>query len=94
MLSQVSEDIAWYSISEEGVDVEARGKDAFRQAMESYFNALPAARSEVEAAVASGHYVSVRERAYWGGEHSQVALGVFEVRNGLIARVWYYPASK
>ncbi|MEZ4701363.1 MAG: nuclear transport factor 2 family protein [Rhodothermales bacterium] len=94
MLAYVDDDIQWFSISGDHMDVEARGKAAFRAAMESYFEAIPSARSEIESAVVSGSYVSVRERAYWGEDQSQVALGVFEVRDGLITRVWYYPASK
>jgi hypothetical protein len=94
MLACVDDDIQWFSMSGDRMEVEARGHEAFRGAMEAYFEAIPGARSEIESAVVSGSYVSVRERAFWGDEQSQVALGVFEVRHGRILRVWYYPASK
>ncbi len=89
MLAHIDDDIQWFSVQGDRMDVEA-----FRGAMEAYFVAIPAARSEIESAVVSGTFVSVRERAFWGDDQSQVALGVFEVRHGRILRVWYYPASK
>lgn len=94
MLACVDDDIQWFSVNGDRIDVEARGREAFRGAMEAYFTAIPGARSEIESAVVSGAFVSVRERAFWGDDQSQVALGVFEVRHGRILRVWYYPASK
>ena len=45
----------------------------------------------------SGRYVTVRERASWtsksGEKRSQASLAVYEIRDGLVARVWYYPAE-
>ena len=62
-----------------------------------YFNALPSARATLESSMVSGSYVTARERASWktkdGTERSQAALAVYEIRDGLIARVWYYPAE-
>ncbi len=94
MVANVADDIEWFSVAGNAVEREASGKDAFRQAMEAYFEALPEARSEIESAVVAGDFVSVRERAFWGSNQSQVALGVFEIRAGKIARVWYYPAYR
>lgn len=41
--------------------------------------------------------VTVRERARWqstAGPRSQAAISVYEVRAGLLRRVWYYPVVK
>ena len=53
--------------------------------LESYFKALPSARSELEQVMESGKYVIVRERASWtrdGKERSQSALAIYEIRDG------------
>ncbi len=58
---------------------------------------LSGAGSEIEAALLSGSFVAVRERAFWqgkDGEKSQFSLAVYEVRNEKIVRVWYFPAEK
>ena len=65
--------------------------------MTSYFESTPSARSIIEDSMVSGRYVTVRERASWktgsGEERSQASVAVYEIRDGLIARVWYYPAE-
>ncbi len=46
-------------------------------------------------ALLTGPYVAIRERVSWtskSGRKSQAALGIYEVRDGLVQRVWYYPA--
>jgi hypothetical protein len=94
----VAPDFVWYSVAEDELAVEVRGRAAFTESMRSYFASLPSVRSEVEETLTSGSFVTIRERATWldgsGVERSQVALAVYEVRDGLIQRVWYYPAER
>jgi len=97
MLNVVSEDIQWLSIGADSVVMETEGKDALRQAMADYFKAVPSARSEIEGALPSGSFVAVRERAFWTteqGEKSQASLAVYEITEGKIERVWYFPAER
>ena len=51
----------------------------------------------LEDSLVSGRFVTVRERASWtsesGEERSQASVAVYEIRDGLVARVWYYPAE-
>jgi ketosteroid isomerase-like protein len=87
-------DFVWLSLAGDSVTVEARGLTAIRSQLEGYFRRLPSARSEMETATALGPWVSVRERARWtnaSGPRSQAAMSVYEVRDGLLRRVWYYP---
>jgi hypothetical protein len=61
-----------------------------------YFAAVPSARSTIEGRMPAGRFVSVLERAHWtvGGEpRSQSSLSVYEVEDGLIRRIWYYPVQ-
>lgn len=98
MAAQVAPDFVWFSVDGDEVRVEVRGRIALAEGMRSYFASLPSVRSEVEGTLVSGAFVTLRERAIWtdesGIERSQAALGVYEVRDGLIQRVWYYPAER
>lgn len=94
VLRHVAADFVWLNLAGDSVTVELRGADAVRSGLVDYFHRLPTARSDIEAITALGPWVSVRERARWvgaNGPRSQAALSVYEVRGGLLRRVWYYP---
>ncbi len=97
MAANVTNDIKWLSIVGDSLVIEASGREALKEGMQSYFKAIPSTRSEIEAALLSGSFVAVRERAFWkgkDGEQSQFSLAVYEMRNEKIVRVWYFPAEK
>ena len=90
-------EFVWLNVDGEAVAVEARGRDAVRTSLAGYFKSLPSARSEIETLSTLGPWVTVRERAHWQGKdgpRSQAAMSVYEVRDGLLRRVWYYPSVK
>jgi hypothetical protein len=93
----VSPDFVWLSVAGEEVSVEARGREELEQGMGAYFAEFPDVSATIEEAATAGPFVAIRERVRWsseGGERSQSALAVYEVRAGLIQRVWYYPAER
>lgn len=95
LLSFLDSGFVWLNVAGDSVAVEVRGKEAVESGLRDYFRALPTARSEAETMSALGPWVTVRERAHWEGKNgprSQGAISVYEVRGGLIRRVWYYPA--
>jgi hypothetical protein len=97
MLSFIASDVVWLSITGDSVSVGARGVADLRGQMSDYFRRLPSARSELEERTVVGPWVSARERAHWAGAagpRSQAALAVYEVRAGLIQRVWYFPVVR
>lgn len=97
VLSFLAPDFVWLSASGDSLTVEARGPAMVRTQLSGYFRQLPSARSELEALTVLGPWVSVKERAHWtgsAGPRSQAALSVYEVRGGLIQRVWYYPSVR
>lgn len=97
MAASTQTNATWISIVKDSAVVETDGEVAMRESMTGYFKAIPSARSQIEDAMVSGSYVAIRERAFWQGkdsEQSQVALGVYEIRDGKIARVWYFPAER
>jgi ketosteroid isomerase-like protein len=90
-------DFVWLNVVEDTIAVEVRGQEAVRTSLTGYFRGLPTARSEIESIATLGPWVSVRERAHWTGKsgaRSQASLSVYEVRDGLLRRVWYYPSVK
>ena len=96
LLAWVAPDVAWMNVQEDSVLIEVRGREMLRSFLLTYFEAVPTVRSELEDALVTGDFVAVRERATWTGaegERSQASLAVFEVRDGLIQRVWYYPVT-
>lgn len=97
VLTFLAPDFVWLSITADSVAVEARGVDAIRAQLVDYFRSIPTARSTLEDVTALGPWVSARERAHWvsaSGPRSQASLSVYEVREGLLRRVWYYPVVR
>lgn len=96
MVANVSEEFAWIAVDSDGAAVQLVGRAQFRRSMQAYFGTTPDPRAEIVGMVVSGDFVSAVERAFWtenGEQRSQDSLAVYEVRNGLIHRVWYFPAA-
>lgn len=81
-------DLKWYSVSA----LELEGAARAREWLEGYFKEYPDVRSELFELSQSGPFVSFRERVTWS-RGSQSSQAVYEVRDGRIVRVWYYPSS-
>ncbi len=98
MLALMHDDIEWLSIEGSEVAAFASGKADLAAQMEAYLKSPGATFSTVEGSVGDGRFVAVREVAHWqdadGNARSQSALAVYEIVDGLIRRVWYYPATR
>lgn len=96
MLELVGPEVQWLSIDGDRIRVETEGARALGEAMRGYFESTPSSRSEIEALMVSGNRVSIREKARWrvGDEwREQTALSVYEISDGRIVRVWYFPSE-
>jgi len=93
-----AENFKWFSVDGDQTPVEVEGRTPLREWLTGYFKSFPTVRSEFLAVEQVGPYLTVRERASWdnkeGKRVSQQALGLYEIRDGLIQRVWYYPSAK
>lgn len=80
------------------MQVVANGKADLVAQMSAYVSSPSATTSTLEGAVANGPYLAVREIARWrrddGSMAEQSSLAVYEVRGGLIHRVWYFPVAR
>lgn len=98
MMALMHDDVQWLSIEGSEVAIFANGKQDLAAQMEGYFSSPNATRSKVGGNVVDGRFVSVREIASWTGKDgnpkSQSALAVYEFEDGLVRRVWYYPATR
>ncbi|MCK0127247.1 nuclear transport factor 2 family protein [Erythrobacter sp. F6033] len=98
MLALMHQDVQWLSVEGSEVAVFANGKTDLKEQMRDYLASPLATRSTIDGSVTDGRFVAVREIAMWttsdGEERSQSALAVYEIENGLVRRVWYYPATR
>lgn len=93
-----AENFTWYNVDGAKVAPEVQGREKLREWLTGYFKSLPSVRTGFLAVEQAGPFLTVRERAVWdnqaGQRVSQQALGVYEIRDGLIQRAWYYPATQ
>lgn len=93
----VTDDVQWLSIDGDAISVETDGRTALLSAMNSYFESCPTCRSRLAALIASRDRVSAIETASWQGKNgpqTQSGASVYEFSEGLIKRVYYFPAEK
>ena len=97
LLSLVSDDIQWLRVAGAKITVETQGKLQLRESLAGYFKSAPSAKSQLEWVQVTTSRVAALERAAWqgnSGPKSKTSLSVYEFRNGLICRLYYYPAEK
>jgi hypothetical protein len=90
MAALVSADFELYYIDDEGIaGLTIRGPEELVAEMSAYFSSRPSVRSTIADAIDGPVFVSFREQIIGG----QSSIAVYEVRDGLIKRVWYFPAE-
>lgn len=94
----LSPKVKWYSLDADKLLTDGDGREALRTWLAGYFKSLSDARSDFLTIEQTGAFLSVRERASWtakdGARLSQQAHAVYEIRDGLIERVWYFPSVR
>jgi hypothetical protein len=90
--------VKWFSLDADKLSTDGDGREALRTWLTSDFKSLPDVRSDFLTIEQIGAFLSVRERASWtakdGMKASQQSHSVYEIRDGLIERVWYFPSVK
>ncbi len=98
MLALASDAVQWLSVDGAKVGVETEGKDALRASMTKYFQQCPSCKSDLVWLKTAGSRVTALERANWtnraGVAVSQTSLSVYELKDGRIQRVYYFPAER
>ena len=94
----LSPKVKWLSLDADKLATDGDGREAVRTWLTGYFKSMPDVRSEFLSIEQTGAFLYVRERASWtakdGTSRSQQAHSVYEIRDGLIERVWYFPSVR
>jgi hypothetical protein len=94
----LSPTVKWFAVDGDKLAVDGEGRDAVQQWLTGYFKKYSDVRSEISDLAQTGPYLSFRERATWtaqdGTRRSQQSLATAEIRDGLLARIWYFPSVK
>lgn len=97
MAAYVAEDFEWLSIEGDKIALESLGRNSLIASMDAYFSSCPSCQSVLLEAISTPGRISAIEVASWQGEagpRSQRAISVYEFSDGLIQRVYYFPAEK
>lgn len=98
MAAQEHPDIEWFSVNGADMSLEVAGRDALGEVMKDMFESPTKVRGTLRDWSVNGNYIAVTETAQWAGKdgapQAQSALTVYEMEDGLIRRVYYYPAAK
>jgi hypothetical protein len=90
--------VKWHSLDGDKLSTDGDGREALRTWLAGAFKARPDTRSDFLNIEQTGAFLSVRERASWtapdGTKSSQQSHSVYEIRDGLIERVWYFPSVR
>jgi hypothetical protein len=94
----LAEGVKWYSVSGDTQSLDGNGRAAIRDWLAGYFKQLPDVKSDVLELRQTGPHLFVHERVSWmstsGAAKRASALAIYEVRDGLIQRVWYFPPGE
>jgi len=94
----LAEEVKWYSVSGDTQSLDGEGRTAVRDWLAGYFKQFPDVKSDVLELRQTGAHLFVHESASWtaadGAKRSQSAFAIYEMHDGLVRRVWYFPAVK
>lgn len=97
MAALMHPDIQWLSVEGDEMVVFADGKADLIDQMTAYVGSPQATTSTLHREIINGDYLAVKETASWpkqdGTTGVQSAIAVYELSDGLIRRVWYFPAQ-
>ncbi|MEQ9425020.1 MAG: nuclear transport factor 2 family protein [Cyclobacteriaceae bacterium] len=94
LVANITDDFKWYYIGPDTLLLEVSGKENFRKSMESYFNSISKVKSEIAEFAIDNNRISFKEVVRYetsaGNAQSASSMGIYEMKNGLIYRAWYF----
>ena len=97
MAAVLHEDFQWLSVEGDRIVEMTGGKEGLLEELEAYFTSNGPPQSLLENVTVNGNFISARETAIWvdsnGQEKSQSAISIYEIEEGTLRRVWYFPAQ-
>ncbi|WP_370339413.1 nuclear transport factor 2 family protein [Parvularcula marina] len=96
MMALAHPDIEWIAIDGSESEVFSAGTAALAEEMTGHFSSATFPHSELSNWSVNDDFVAVTETARWTGadgeEKAQSSIAVYQLEEGLIRRVWYYPS--
>ncbi|MEP3892094.1 MAG: nuclear transport factor 2 family protein [Hellea sp.] len=96
MRALMHKDIEWVGVTGSDIEVHMSGKETLAKEMEIWFENPKLPKGALRDWSINGNMVAVTETAYWttndGEEKSQSALTVYELKDDLVRRVYYFEA--
>lgn len=96
MVELMHPDIEWISLEESEAIVYTTGVEQLSSELEAHFARPSESTSELSNWSTTGPYISVTEtirpETAQPGDEVAASLSAYELQDGLIRRVWYYPA--
>ena len=90
--------IQWIAVENGKSEVVGDGREALVEQMTDYLSSPMETRSSIGKVIENGRFLTTRETAHWkdstGADKAQSSIAVYEFEDGLIRRVWYFPAQK
>jgi len=90
--------VAWYTIDNDRLVTNSSGAEQLESSLQQYFTAIPSVQASLDHIHAEGSYAMARERVNWtnakGMLQSQSSYSCYEIIDGKIHAVWYFPAER
>lgn len=98
MATLMHPDIEWLSVVGSKISVESKGKTHLLKTLEDWLVSTNLPQAHLHDWSINGDYVAVTETASWTDKSNQLqtqsALTVYELKDNLILRVYYYPSQQ
>jgi len=89
------DDIQWLTVKDDQISITVQGKSDMVTGLTGYFKGPMTITSTLSGWGINSIYVSVVETASWtsksGEKRAQSSNALYQIENGLIHRVWYFP---
>lgn len=94
LAANVTDDFKFFYVTADELLTETEGKEAFKKSMGNYYKHIVIIHSTIEEYVVQGSFISFREKVAYttaeGKSGESSSMGVYQIKDGLISRAWYY----
>ena len=94
LVANVTDDFRWYSIAQDSLIVETKGKAQFEFMMNKYYEKGILTTSTIDSYVVDGGRVTFKEVVSYQNREGEMqtasAMGTYQIHDGKIHRAWYF----
>jgi len=94
LVENVTNDFVWFYVTDNSIEKEVSGKDAFKKTMAAYFQDFNETKASISEIIQSGIFITFKETVNWGTNNQvQSSIAVYQFEGNKISRVWYFPSQ-